>query len=216
MSRRRWLLIGVFYVCLVGIGWLVGHWLTDLAVIDVRPSNEPAVHRMILTATGIFVAASAVPFVPGAEIGFALILAFGTPILFLVYVAMVCALVLAFLIGRFVPTRAAAAMFAFLGMRKAHDLVLKMAPLSAHERLSLLTAQAPTRFIPFLLRHRFFALAVVINLPGNTLIGGGGGIALAAGMSGLYPTLPFALTVALAVAPMPLLFLSTGQLLLAE
>jgi hypothetical protein len=46
---------------------------------------------------------------------------------------------------------------------------------------------------------------VALNLPGNTLLGGGGGIALMAGLSGLYPMPAYLTTVAIAVAPVPLL-----------
>jgi hypothetical protein len=42
------------------------------------------------------------------------------------------------------------------------------------------------------------------------LIGGGGGIALLAGMSRLFAPLGFAISVAVAVAPIPLLVLLTG------
>lgn len=59
--------------------------------------------------------------------------------------------------------------------------------------------------MPRLLRHRYLALAVALNLPGNTLLGGGGGIALMAGLSGLYPMPAYLTTVAIAVAPVPLL-----------
>jgi hypothetical protein len=37
-------------------------------------------------------------------------------------------------------------------------------------------------------------------------VGGGGGIALSAGMSGLYPLPAYFTTVAIAVAPVPLVF----------
>jgi hypothetical protein len=48
---------------------------------------------------------------------------------------------------------------------------------------------------------------VAVTLPGNTLLGGGGGIALAAGMSGVYRLPTYVATVAVAVAPVPLLVL---------
>jgi hypothetical protein len=50
-------------------------------------------------------------------------------------------------------------------------------------------------------------IAIMLNLPGNALIGGGGGIGLIAGMSRLYPFPKFILLVSLAVTPLPLLFL---------
>lgn len=210
MSRRRWLLLGGLYFCLIVGGLLFGQWLTEQAVLDVRPSNAPGLHKMVMLTTMVYVAAAAIPFVPGAEIGFMLIIALGAPIIPLVYTSMVAALFVAFIVGRFVPARAIAAAFELFGLRKARNLVLQMAPLGAHERLALLTARAPTRVIPFLLRHRHIALAVILNIPGNSFLGGGGGIAMVAGMSGLYSIPTFALTVLLAVAPIPLLILLSG------
>ena len=209
MTRRR-LALGAVYLTLLLGGWLAGQWLLELAVMDVRPSTEHRAHAMIVSATVAYVLASAVPFVPGAEIGFALLVAFGARLAVLVYAAMVAALTLAFLVGRFVPSRATAALFDHLGAHRARDLVLQMAPLEPAARAALLSARAPRRIVPALLRHRYLALAVALNLPGNSLLGGGGGIALAAGMSGLYPVPATLLTVALAVAPLPALVLVTG------
>jgi hypothetical protein len=53
----------------------------------------------------------------------------------------------------------------------------------------------------FLFNSRYFIIAILINLPGNTIIGGGGGIALLCGMKG------FILTIAIASSPIPLLLL---------
>src|SRR5512143_321222 len=50
-------------------------------------------------------------------------------------------------------------------------------------------------------------LAVLFNLPGNVVIGDGGGIALIAGMSRLFPFPKYVLLVCLAITPVPLLFL---------
>lgn len=212
MTRRRGLLLLPLYVGLLVSGWLAGDWLLGLVSMDVRPSNEPQVHAMIMSATAAYILASAIPFVPGAEIGFGLIMALGPNIILLVYVSMVVALQLSYVLGRFVPAQVSAGMFHFLGLGRARDLVLQMAPLDADARLALLTARAPRRIIPVLLRHRYLALAVVLNLPGNTLIGGGGGIALVAGMSGLYRFPAYLLTVMLAVAPVPLFFWFTGRM----
>jgi hypothetical protein len=51
-------------------------------------------------------------------------------------------------------------------------------------------------------------IAAALNLPGNALIGGGGGIGLIAGMSRLYPYPKYILFVALAITPLPILFLA--------
>ena len=167
---------------------------------------------MVMTSSAAYVLASVIPFVPGAEIGLGLMMMLGSGICFLVYLSTVVALSLAYLIGRLVPARATARAFAFFGLSRARDLVLEMEPLGAEERLELLTARAPRRIIPVLLRHRYLALGVAFNLPGNTLLGGGGGIALAAGMSGLYPLSAYLVIVAIAVAPVPLIVLFGGKL----
>jgi len=51
----------------------------------------------------------------------------------------------------------------------------------------------------------YFILAILINLPGNTVIGGGGGIALLCGMNRSFSWKGFMLTIAIASSPIPLL-----------
>jgi len=64
-------------------------------------------------------------------------------------------------------------------------------PLEKKERLNLLIDRAPKRLLPLLLRHRYLALAAALNIPGNYIIGGGGGIALFAGVSRLFSVTGF-------------------------
>ena len=73
-----------------------------------------------------------------------------------------------------------------------------------------IVGNAPARVIPFLAEHRYLAVAIAFNLPGNTLIGGGGGIGMLAGISSLFPFPRYLLTVSLAVAPVPLFILANG------
>jgi len=51
-------------------------------------------------------------------------------------------------------------------------------------------------------------VAAAFNIPGNALIGGGGGIALVAGMSGLFRLPTYILMVAIAISPIPLFLLA--------
>jgi hypothetical protein len=83
------------------------------------------------------------------------------------------------------------------------------------DRLTFLASKAPNRYVPFLLRHRYLALAVLVNLPGNIVIGGGGGIALVAGASRLYSLPRFVATIAIAVSPVPLAVLVFGKEILS-
>jgi hypothetical protein len=158
-----------------------------------RLYGEATAHRLVAAASAVYVALMAVPFVPGAEIGIGLI-----------------ALVPPYLVGRLVPPRCCARAFGFLKLAKAKRLIERTAPLSAERRLAHLSDHVPTRFGPLLVRHKFLTLAVVLNLPGNILVGGGGGIALVAGMSGLFPLPAYLATIAIAVAPIPLLIGLTG------
>ena len=87
-------------------------------------------------------------------------------------------------------------------------LMGSLGPLDHEARLKLLVQNSPSQVLPALVRHRYLALAVALNLPGNFLVGGGGGIALVAGVSRLYSVTGFMLTIAIAiaiaVAPVPL------------
>jgi hypothetical protein len=89
-------------------------------------------------------------------------------------------------------------------------LLKEIEPLNKKQRLSYLTSKAPKRLLPLLLRYRYLALAAALNIPGNYLIGGGGGIALFAGVSRLYSVPGFLITIALAVAPVPMAVLLFG------
>jgi len=50
-------------------------------------------------------------------------------------------------------------------------------------------------------RYRYLALAVLLNVPGNAVIGGGGGIAMLVGMTRLFSFPAYIATVVLAVSP---------------
>jgi hypothetical protein len=154
-KRGGWLALIADYTALLVGGWYTGHGLVDFSIIDVRPLNEPMVHAMIMTAARIFVLASATPFVPGAEIGFGLFLVFRAKIALLVYVCIVSALVLAYLVGGFVPASAMAVMLAYISFTKARDLVMYMASLDTAAHLDSLAAKAPHWVILVLLRHRY-------------------------------------------------------------
>ena len=153
----------------------------------------------------------AIPFVPGMEISLALLAVFGPKAAMPIYAATVAALVLSCLIGRLLPGRLMASFFGSLGLQRAKDLILSLQPLSAEQRLALLLEHAPKRIVPLLLKHRYIAVMVALNTPGNAIIGGGGGIALLAGMSGLFTFPRFLAAVSLAVLPVPLVIMLTGS-----
>lgn len=202
---RRWLLFAL-YGALIVLGAGLGRQLLEIAWPYFDPAHGPSLHWMIAATILVYAVVMAVPFVPAAEIGLALLLLFGPQVSLLVYVSTVLALMLPYLIGRAVPPDLCARALGFFGLSRASDLAQRLAALDENARLQLLLARAPARFIPALLRQRYLALAVVLNLPGNTLLGGGAGIALCAGICGLYRLHGFVVAVAIAVAPMPIAF----------
>ncbi|OEY65911.1 hypothetical protein [Marinobacter sp. X15-166B] len=198
-------------VALIVAGNLLTQGFVEGLDIDIRPSNEAMLHRIILTSVAAYVVLLAIPFVPGIEIGLALMMIFGPKIVPLVYGATLLSLSLGFLVGRYIPEPAVARFLHDLHLFRAAAFLEKLHGLDSRQRLQRMIQQSPRRLVPMLLRHRHLALLVAINFPGNVVIGGGGGLALAAGMSHLFSPLRFVLLVALAISPVPLLLLVFGE-----
>ncbi len=214
MVKRRALLKFGCLVLLIAVGNLAAVWLTDALDLEIRPSTEDLVHQMITVSALAYTLLIAVPFVPGVEIGLSLITLLGPAIVFLVYVCTVVGLLISFLVGRLVPLRGLIALLDELSLKRASLLLARIEPMAREERLQFLLSKGPQRYVPLLLRHRYLALALVVNLPGNIVIGGGGGIALVAGVSRLYSLPGFLITVLLAVSPVPLAIGIFGKTLL--
>lgn len=146
----------------------------------------------------------AIPFVPGVEIGLALFAMEGPWIAPFVYSATVCGLILAFIAGKHLAYRHLHRVFADLGFSRACQLLETLDPMTEAERLQLLRARLPRRLAGLSFGWRYLLLAALLNIPGNAVLGGGGGIAMAAGLSGIYGKRLTLLTIVLAVAPVPL------------
>jgi hypothetical protein len=186
------------------------HMIRDALDLQIRPDNEQQVHKAIMIGTVAYVALLAIPFVPGAEIGIALLAGFGAAIAPLIYVCTVAAMMLAFTVGRFLPISALEQVLQVLRMRRAADLVAHAAPLSKDERVAMLLEGRSKRVLQLALQYRYVAMAVAVNMPGNSIIGGGGGIMIIAGLSGIFTPVPTFLTVILAVSPVPLAVIFLG------
>ena len=186
-------------------------WVLDALKMELRPSNEEFVHRTIIASSIIFSLLIAVPFVPGVELGLTLIGAFGPEIVFLVYISTLLGLSVSFIVGRLISLRALAKLFESLKLYKASKLLSTVDPLEIEDRLEYLFSMAPNRLVPFLIKHRYIALAIVVNIPGNIIIGGGGGISMIAGASRLFSLPGFFITIAIAVSPLPIAILIFGK-----
>jgi hypothetical protein len=190
-------------IAVLVLATLAAHEIRDALNLTIMPENEQQVHRGIMIGMVAYIGLLALPFVPGAEIGIALLTAFGAAIAPLIYGATVVAMMLAYCIGRLLPVAALIWVLSALRMRRAAALVTRAAPLSRQDRLALLLDGAPPRLMDVALRNRYAALALAVNTPGNSLIGGGGGIMMMAGLTGIFAPLPTLVAIIVAVSPVP-------------
>jgi hypothetical protein len=206
MTRRA--LFALAYLALLGAGF----WLSAaLHEVVARAEAGPVATGLVAAGFLAFILFSAIPFVPGAEIGLGLLMVMGAQGAVAVYAGMITALTLAFAAGRLVPVRCLTAAFGALGFERARALVAESTETSIGDRARFIEENAPARWVPFLLRHRYVALALLLNMPGNVILGGGGGIAFAAGACRLFSAPAFLLTILIAVAPIPIAFLLFGS-----
>jgi hypothetical protein len=196
-------LILILVVVSINIG---GTWLTHQIEFQLFPRHDSMLQFMVLGATLLYVLLMAIPFMPGIEIGLALMILLGSKGALLIYLSTVLALSISFIIGRRTPPNLIIPLLDWLHLYRAGALVSQLEPLDQQQRLKLLYGKAPSKLVPFLLKHRYLAIVAILNLPGNALIGGGGGIGVIAGMSKIFPFYIFILVVAVATAPIPLLF----------
>ncbi|MCY0094865.1 hypothetical protein [Hoeflea ulvae] len=202
----------VFYGCLIAGGRWLGLAIEErLQVPGLASAGLPylgAVAGILLA----YVVLTAIPFVPGTEIGVALLMVFGARLAVVVYLSTVMALTLAFAVGRLVPEQRLAGWLGRHGFDRAAGLIETFHQLGPAGRDQYLTQHAPRWLRPLLVEHRMITLVVLINLPGNTLLGGGGGIALVTGLSKLMSWPQFLLGVCLAVSPVPLVVVGASWL----
>lgn len=195
------------YCALLSAGWIAGEVLLGIAIPDLRPMNEPLIHRLVMGALIFFVLAAAIPFVPGAEIGFALLLIFAGQASPIVYAGMVGALLLSFTVASFVPLPVLARLANWLQLKRTSVFVNELATTPLQDRTNVVSGRLDSWFGRTMLNNRYVVLALLLNLPGNSVLGGGGGLAFLAGISGLYRFWAYLISVSIAVAPFPLIFL---------
>ncbi|AVO45994.1 hypothetical protein C6569_13440 [Phreatobacter cathodiphilus] len=215
-SPLRWLRIGALlggYGLILVLGHFAGRWLQQHLGFDPMNLQDPTAQTVLVVGLVLFVVMLAVPFVPGIEVSLALFAIFGAAVAMPVYVATVAALVLSYAAGRCVPLDRLAAFFDYVGLRPASEMVRRLGAMTPQQRVGALAEIAPNRIARLLVDHRDLTLVAALNMPGNALIGGGGGIALVAGMSGMFRPDRYLLAVAIAALPIPLLMVAGGQFL---
>ncbi|WP_126623138.1 hypothetical protein [Oceaniglobus ichthyenteri] len=213
-ALRIALRLAVLFAIGYGIHLLLG---VAMGLVNTLPQTAQSGARvgLIVAMLVIYTVLIAVPFVPGIEIGVTLMILRGAEIAPAVYIATALGLTLAYFSGRFLPYATLHRIFLDLRLLKACELLTRIQPLTQEQRLDLLRAKLPGAMGDWAVRFRYGAIALLLNIPGNAVIGGGGGICMIAGLSHLFSARAMVLTIAVAVAPVPLAVWIFGPSLIA-
>ena len=203
--RVRGLSILVFWAFLLVLGHQLSHQgFHELQ--DVLTASGYEIGIFALAMSGIaYLLLLALPFVPGVELGLLIMVFFGRDGVIAAYLATIGGLCLAYAAARFLPDQMTSRWVRRLGLSDAaEDPGAAINVMAANARV---TGRLAGKFGSFLLDHRYLALVACLNLPGNSALGGGGGIAFLCGLSRRFHWRRFILTVVIATAPIPLLVL---------
>lgn len=203
LKKKRLIRIVIVLAIIILLN-VAGTWIGHQINFQLFPRHESMLQGMLLIALLLYILLMATPFMPGIELGLAVMFVLGSKSALLIYLCTLIALSISYIIGRYFPLDIVRRFLTWLYLEKASELVSQLEPLDQQKRLEFLNRKTPTKIAPFLLKHRFVTLAVVLNLPGNALIGGGGGIGLVVGMSQLISFYKYFLVMAVAILPVPL------------
>jgi hypothetical protein len=202
-KKQRYVRIAIVLAVILGLN-LAGTWLGQLVNFQLFPRHDSMMHTLVLVAVVSYILLMAIPFMPGIEIGMAVMLLLGYKSALLIYLCTLIALSISYSVGRFFPIPLVHRFLKWLYLDQASTLICQLEPLNRQQRLALLDSKAPAKLAPFLLNHRYWTIAILLNLPGNALIGGGGGIGLIVGMSGIIPFYKYFLLLVVSILPIPL------------
>lgn len=193
----------------VWVGLIVlGHYLTHLDAVAIRETmadlHEGMGIRALLASAVVTAILLGLPFVPSVEMGLMMMAVFGREGAVAAWLATVAGLAMAHAAGRYMPVEWLRHLMERDGLLPSGGAPGDSPVVALSNRLHL-SDRWGHRIGAFLLRHRYLLFAALINMPGNSVLGGGGGIALFCGFTRLYRWPIFILTVALASLPIPLL-----------
>ena len=206
-TKRRsiwpWAMIAAACIALSFGGHALAVWIETALGLKTPDFRAMIDGRVFVALLLLYIVLLALPFVPGAEIGIILLMVLGAEAALPVYGATIAALVISFWMGRVIPLPRLVGGLNRVGMSGAADLVLTGKSTLLQQTASWTRRDWANAALTRLLQHRCVALGVLLNTPGNSLLGGGGGIALAAGATRLLTFPQFFVTVLMAVAPVP-------------
>jgi len=207
----RWVPLWMGVAVLVGLGL---HWLLQLTmnIISELELVAGSTSRKVLLIFILLLYALliATPFMPGIEVGVALLMLQGSTIAPLVYLSTILGLMLAYLIGHHVPIKWLHRVLCDVGLSRLCVYLEKIEATSIEDRLAAQRDYLPKWLAKLTVDYRYISIGVLLNVPGTFAIGGGGGILMAAGFSRLFTTWRILLTLAIFTLPVPLFVWLTG------
>ena len=166
--------------------------------------------KTVLIVGVIYAILLSMPFFHGVELAWLVILIFGKEAIIVFYLFTIIGLCWSFAVGRWLEGSWLTARYDLKNLnlrfsRRIDSLSQKI------NGVAIFKIARPSSK-KFLFHSRYVILAILVNIPGNAIIGGGGGIALLCGMNRSFSLRGFIITIALAVSPVPiLLFLGLIQ-----
>lgn len=209
LSPRRitglWLLAICLLLAAVVLAFYSGKLTLDNAVGHLNTIDQTSsMNTLLVVALILYALLLAVPFMPGIEVGIALLLLKGAAIAPYVYGATVAGLMLAFVFGRCVPLEQLSSRFRRLRWHRVADLLQSMQKDLPADRLNSYRTLLPRWLSWIVVDYRYVSLGLLLNVPGTFALGGGGGILIAAGFSRLFHSGLVLLTLMIATLPVPL------------
>lgn len=199
--------IALKIAAIVGIAYganLLMDWVMTKAE-DMSPGSQTLMLTTLLVLILIgYAFLMSLPFVPGIEIGISLLIMRGPDMAPYVYLATVIGLWAGFFYGRYMPYAWLTRMLLDLRLKRASAYVDALEAMTPEARIQMLCDRMPDWLGDRLVTWRYVVVGVLFNIPGNAVIGGGGGISLVAGLSRVFETPKMMLTIAIAVIPFPL------------
>jgi hypothetical protein len=199
IASKLLVVFALVYLAKLGVDFL----MAKIALFE----NDEAARMMtglLITVMIGYAILLALPFVPGIEIGIAILALEGAKAAPMVYLATVCGLTLAFSFGQYVPLARLIGWCEDLYLTRIARLLRGINDTPREDRLKAMQDRLPRWLAPIFCNYRYVTLGLAINLPGNIALGGGGGIMLAGGLSRLFQTQFAILTIICATLPVPL------------
>jgi len=196
----------LFYlVAILALFCFLGAWASQFLHHRLWPLDTAEVQMVAVILLIVYAICMMLPYLPAIELGLILLAMLDIQGILILYLVTVAALTISYAIGRTIPVSVLQTLFRFLHLKKASELFCARGECDESEQINRFIEHAPKRMVPFLLKHRYGVLAVLVNTPGNMIIGGAGGIAMVSGLSRVFGPVKFVATVLLAVSPLPLI-----------